>query len=145
MKGIKGFTKGNKLGKANLGRIRGPLSDEQKQRLKIIASKRKELLGYNFSPETRKKIVEARRKNGYTLSLETRQKISLANKGKPKKPFTEEHKKNISKGKTGIKRSPEARKKISDGKKGKKNLATSLRLRGKYGAGTPNWKGGATP
>lgn len=101
MKGIKGFEKGNKLGKANQGRIRGALSESQKEDLRIIAKKRKELLGYVISPETRKKMVESRIKNGYGHSVETRRKMSLAKKGKPKKPFTEEHKKNISKGKMG--------------------------------------------
>lgn len=65
-KGIKGFQKGNKLGKANIGR--SPVN----------------------SPETRRKISETQKRTGkrpplrmkgFKCSIETRKKMSDANKG----------------------------------------------------------------
>lgn len=58
---------------------------------------------------------------GTKLSEETKMKMSISRKGKKKKPFSEEHKKNISLSKKGKKMSDETRKKMSIAQSGENN------------------------
>jgi len=71
-------------------------------------------LGYKHTEETKRKMSIA----SSNCSDETRQKLSKAAKGKKRKPFTEEHKRNISKG--GL-----ARAKITEETKKNMSLAWS--------------------
>lgn len=85
----------DKLSKAHKGRKREPLSEETKQKISTsLTGKQK----------------------GKIVSQETRDKLSKAMSGRER---SEEHKKNISKGRTGIKVSAKARQKMSRDRKGK--------------------------
>ena len=57
---------------------------------------RRSILTRHRSKEEWKKGWETRRKNGWKPSEETKQKQSEANKGKPKAPFSEDHKRKLS-------------------------------------------------
>jgi hypothetical protein len=56
-------------------------------------------MGHETTVETQEKIRQTL--TGSTLPLEVRQKISAANKGKPKPPRSEEHKRKLSESLTG--------------------------------------------
>ena len=57
---------------------------------------RQSILSRDRSSEEWKKGWETRRKNGWKPSEETKRKTSESMKGRPKAPFSDEHKKNIS-------------------------------------------------
>lgn len=102
MLGKKGFQKGNKIGVGNKGRIRKPLTEKQKERLRVVMKERKEKLGFINSPESIQKMKETRMsRGGWKQTEETKKKISIAHKGIKKPPMTPEHCKNISLGKLG--------------------------------------------
>ena len=96
--------------------------------------------GYKHTPETRRKMSEARK--GKPLSDETRCKMSEVKKGKPLsdehkrkmseaqkgeknhnfgKPFTEEHKRKLSEANKGKPLSEDQKRKLSEALKGEKN------------------------
>lgn len=77
------------------------MSAEQKALLRERA-KANHASGKIYSPESQKKRLE--KLKGYRHSDETKQKQSLAAKGKPKGPHSEEHKLAISLGGKGIKK-----------------------------------------
>jgi hypothetical protein len=76
------------IGKANAGKILGPLSDETK--FKLSESLKGKNLGKKRTEETKLKMRIA--KLGRKLSVETREKMRLAKIGKEK---TDEHKTNL--------------------------------------------------
>jgi hypothetical protein len=63
--------------------------------------------------------TQSEQKRGRTLSPDAKAKISEALRGKPRKPFTPEHRARIGKAKKGKPRSPETRAKISEALRGK--------------------------
>ena len=119
------------------------LSLETKTKIRLARIKRKEVLGYINSPETRKKISEIQK--GKKHSEETRRKMSLKRIGKISgmkgKKHSEETKQKMSK----------TRKKIGNGKwmKGRK-LSESIRRKISETHKLKReeshlWKGGVTP
>lgn len=74
------------------------------------------------------------RKLGHIVSTETRLKISLAQKGKKKKPMTAEHRKNLSLARKGTKLTDAWKEKIRSAHIGK--IKVWVR-----GANHPTWKG----
>ena len=98
---------------ANKNKIRGPLSEEHRQRLI------KSITGRVCSEETRQKISNSlKNKTRHPLSEEHRLKISKANKNKNTGPRSEEICQKISNGLKGRKVSEETRRKISETKTG---------------------------
>lgn len=72
--------------------------------------------GHRFKLSSGQCVANGARKRGKRLSIEHRQKLSAATKGRPKKPFTPEHRANIAAARRGIKmpeRSQSYREKIS--------------------------------
>ena len=97
----------DKISLSHIGKKAGiPLTDEHKNKLKISVKK-----AYDEHPEIKNKIskkVKEYYENGGVNSMKgkthtqvAKDKMSLSRKGKKQKPFTEEHKKNISKAKIG--------------------------------------------
>lgn len=91
----------------NKGKKRGPMSEEQKQKLSEA------LKGRIISEAWKRKLSEAQKGRKHTL--ETRQKMSETRKGIPR---SEETKQKISDAKKGKKLSEETKRKISEAKKG---------------------------
>ena len=92
--------------------------------------------------EVEKQISHGERDKSYgcqRYSKERNEKISVANKDKERKPFTEEHRQKIGLANKGKKKTEEARNKISKATKGKNNP-----MYGKYGELTPNWNNGSS-
>lgn len=77
---------------------------------------------------SRKINTNGKNRVGKFHSQETKEKISKAKSGVKSKPFSEEHRRNISLGKTGIPRSEETKKKLSEAGKGK-TLSPEARLK----------------
>ena len=96
-----------KISESNKGRPPTIMSEAGKQRLKASLQGNKYALGYHHTPETKKKI-------------------SMSLKGRKAKPFTDEHKKNISKSKKGKPLSETHKKRISEGQKGRKPSEKSI-------------------
>jgi len=78
------------------------------------------------SDETKHKIAKSRIGKLSPHSAETKAKISESKKGRPSKPFSEEHRRKLSESGKGRKFSEEHRRKISEARKGKQraNAAT---------------------
>jgi hypothetical protein len=93
----------------NRGMKHRPRTEEHKKKLSEAKMGNKYWLGKKHSPETRKKMSEARM--GKKMSPEARKKISEARMGKKLSPET---RKKMSIARMGKKRSPETRKKISE-------------------------------
>ena len=107
-----------RIGDANRGRVKSAETCEKHRQAN---------LGKVLSEDHRLKLLAANM--GTPRSEETKRKISEGNKGKkrseafkllPKKPFTEEHKLNISKGGMGKVLSEDHKRKIGEGNLGKK-------------------------
>ncbi len=96
-----------KIGDANRGRKLGPMSKEH------IEKRRKAQTGQKRSEEFRKRLREVNL--GKKHSDETKKKMSIAKLGKPKPPFSEEWRRNISKSakNRSVPVSEETRKKMS--------------------------------
>jgi len=81
-----------------------PLSEEHKQKIRDTFAEFNPNRGRKHSEETKKKYSDA--KIGTHRSAETKNKISNSLKGIPKRPFTDEHRRNIgekSKGRITVK------------------------------------------
>ena len=91
-------------------------SEETKQKISESRLKRKQLLGYLNSPETRYKISKTQ--IGRIVSEETRRKLSKAHIGKE---CSQETKDKISIANIGKKRSQETKDKLSESHKGKRH------------------------
>lgn len=101
-----------RISKANLGKKKGPLSDEHKSKISAFFKGRKnpgykKRSGYKRKSPTPEQIEKMReRYTGRIHSEETKKKMSEVKKGKVR---SEEHKKNLSKSHTGKKASEEAK------------------------------------
>lgn len=78
--------------------------------------------------------TQSEQKRGRTLSPDVKAKISDALRGKPRKPFTPEHRARIGKSKKGKPRSPETKSKISDALRGKPHKPFSPEQRAQISA-----------
>lgn len=102
----------------------GQISDETRQKLRIVRIGNKNGLGFKHSKEARLRISEAHKCNQYSLGVkhseEQNLQKSLRQKGQPHKPHSEESKLKMSESKKGKKRSDETKRKISESLKNKK-------------------------
>ena len=77
-----------KISAGNMGQKRKPLTEEHKRKITEAA------IGRKLSEETKRKLSQAF--TGRKYIKETLKKMSEAKKGIKRKPFTEEHKRNMS-------------------------------------------------
>ena len=106
--------RGNEYGKALLGRKRGPMSDEQKEKLSVVKKGCKPTRTGAHSAESRAKMSAALK--GRVISPEWAEKVAAANRGRKYPPRSQEWSANISaykKGRPGYPCSPETRAKLS--------------------------------
>ncbi len=91
-------------------------------RKNVVESNRKRK-GTKYGPHSaeayRSQLEKTGSQKGRVFSEETRRKMSLAAKGKKKKPFTEEHIRNMCKAQKGRIVSPDHRRKLSEANRGK--------------------------
>jgi hypothetical protein len=82
--------------------------------------------GFCSSPESARKAVETRKRNGrLVITEETRRKIGAANRGRKLPPVKPETARKISIANTGKKRTEETRERLSESQKGKKRSEKS--------------------
>ena len=125
-----------KMSEAKKGRKYGPMSEEQKEKIrqshlgkKLSEETKAKLRGRPLSEETRKKMSESLKGKlagdkhpmyGKHHSEEARKKMSEALKGKSHGPLSEEHKAKLRESHIGVHPSEESKRKNSESHKGKK-------------------------
>ena len=115
------------------GGARGKHSEETKIKMSISAKNISpeirikmaiSQIGKQHSEKTKQKLSEISK----NMSEDTKNKMSLAAKGKPKKPFSAEHRANLSASRVGKKHTEETKAKISSIQKGNRPWAKDIAI-----------------